>query len=63
MKNIKNLSKLILFIGFSLEISAQSKILVLDELTKEPILFATIIYNDNVGTFTNEKGLLKVVKI
>lgn len=57
MKNIKNLSKLILFIGFSLEISAQSKILVLDELTKEPILFATIIYNDNVGTFTNEKGL------
>jgi len=57
MKNIKNLSKLILFIGFSLEISAQSKILVLDELTKEPILFATIIYKDNVGTFTNEKGL------
>lgn len=57
MKKINNLLKLILILGISLKLNAQSRILVLDEETKDPIPFATIIYKDNLGTFTNDKGI------
>ena len=56
--NILNyILKIVTLIGFGLKMNAQSEILVLDEKTKDPIIFATIIYKDNVGTFTNDKGL------
>lgn len=56
MELITNLLKLILITGLSLKLNAQSKILLLDEETKDPIPFATIIYKNNLGTFTDERG-------
>jgi hypothetical protein len=56
MKKITNFLKLILILGVSIKLNGQSKILVLDEETKDPIPFATIIYKDKLGTFTNDKG-------
>lgn len=57
MEKINILIKLILVLGISLKLDAQTKIIVLDDLTKDPIPFATIIYKDNLGTFTNDNGI------
>ena len=62
MKKLLYLTKLFLIIGTSLKLNAQSKILVLDKETNKPISFATIIYKDNLGTFTNEKGMFLLDK-
>jgi hypothetical protein len=62
MKKISNLFKLILFLGISLKLNAQSTVVVLDEETKVPIPYATIKYQDNLGTFTNEKGIFLLDK-
>ena len=56
MKKVTVFFKMLFITGFCIKLNAQTKVLVLDNITKSPIPFATIIYENNLGTYTNEKG-------
>ncbi|OYU79185.1 MAG: hypothetical protein CFE23_15215 [Flavobacterium sp. BFFFF1] len=58
-----SLSCCFLLIGGSLTVNAQQKVWVLNQETKEPVPFATVIYADRLGTFTNEDGGFVLGKI
>jgi hypothetical protein len=62
MRKLNKVLMPLLILGISLKLNAQSTIVVLDEETKVPIPYATIKYKDNLGTFTNEKGIFLLDK-